>query len=217
MADATFSIVHAEPLDRLPDHWEEHWKHVLSREAGLVYEALSDERMVGTEVSINRITVYLGLSKTRFGVAVRELEGYGFLWLDTEERPPSIAVNAVPEVDPDAPPIAKRAGTPKTAWRTVWEFINHWCGLHERNVEEPYPRPQRGRGRDTALIDEMLRTYSVETLKQVATWFFRHRRADEPSTLAYFNFHLPRLVSEWKDEGGVALPKMREGSKTERR
>lgn len=208
--DATFNVMHAEPLDRLPDRWMEHWRHVVSRQAGLVYEALSDDRLAGTEVSIARITRYLGISKTSFGNAVQELEGHGFLWLDNEERPPTITVSAVPEIDPDAPPVEKRAGALMTPWRTVWEFINHWCELHERNVEEPYPRPQRGQGRDTVLIDEMLRTYSLETLKQVATWFFRHRRADEPSTLPYFMFHLPRLVSEWKDEGGVALPKMRE-------
>jgi hypothetical protein len=210
MPDTTFNIVHAEPLDRLPEHWHEHWQHVVSREAGLVYEALADDRLAGTEVSITRFARYLGISKTRFGNVIQELEGYGFLWLDAEERPPTITVNDVPEVDPDAPPVERRVGTPKTPWRTVWEFVNHWCELHERHIEEPYPRPQRGRGRDTALIDEMLRTYSLETLKQVATWFFRHRRADEPSTLPFFQFHLPRLVSEWKDEGGVALPKMRD-------
>ena len=59
------------------------------------------------------------------------------------------------------------------------------------------------------LIDEMLRTYSLETLQQVANWFFRHRNADEPSTLAYFQYHLPNLVSEWKDKGGTPLPKMK--------
>ncbi len=210
MADATFIIVHAEPLDKLPAHWEEHWKHIVSREAGLVYEALFDDRLASTEVSIARFTRFLGISKTRFGTVIQELEGHGFLWLDKEERPPTITVNDVPEVDPDAPPVEKRVGAPKTPWRTVWEFINHWCELHERHIEEPYPRPQRGKGRDTALIDEMLRTYSLETLKPVATWFFRHRQADEPSTLPFFNFHLPRLVSEWKDEGGVALPKMKD-------
>ena len=150
------------------------------------------------------------MSKNRFGIAVRELEGYGFLWLDNEERPPVITVSEVPEVDPDAPPVVMRKSAIKTPWRIVWGFINHWCELHERHVEEPYPRPQRGQGRDTVLIDEMLRTYSLETLKSVATWFFKHRRADEPSTIPYFQFHLPRILSEWKDEGGVALPKMKE-------
>ncbi len=142
MADATFNLVHAGALGHLPEHWADYWKGVLSREAGLVYEALSDERMAGTEVSLARITHYLGLSKNRFGIAVQELEAQGFLWLDAEERPPCITVNAVPDVDPDAPPPDPRQ-RPKTPWRTVWEFINHWCDLHERHVEEPYPRPQR--------------------------------------------------------------------------
>lgn len=208
MPDKTFSIMHTEPTDQLPDCWDEHWKHVLSREAGLVYETLSDERLVGTEVSIDRIAKYLGLSKARFSRSIRELEGHGFLWLDAEERPPTITLHSVPEVSPDAPPIEKR-GAPKTPWRTVWAFVNHWCELHERHIEEPYPRPQRGRGRDTVIIDEILRTYSLETLKAVATWFFRHRRADEPSTLPYFQFHLPRMISEWRNQGGVALPKMK--------
>lgn len=212
MADATFNVSHAEPLGALPHCWTDYWKLVLSREAGLVYEALSDERLAGTEVSIGRLINYLGLSKNRFGVAVQELEARGFLWLDAEERPPAITVQSVPEVDPDAPLPAPK-NLPKTSWRKVWEFINHWCALHERYVEEPYPRPQRGRGRDTVDIDEMLRTYSLETLKAVATWFFDHRqKGEEPSTLAYFKFHLPRLVSEWKDAGGVVLAKMREST-----
>ena len=209
MTKATFSLVHAEPLGALPDHWQDHWKHVLTREAGLVYEALVDERLEGTELRLKTITRYLGMSQTCFGRAVKELEDHGFLWMDTEERPPLITLNSVPEIDPDAPPIKKR-DAPATSWRTIWEFINHWCGLHERNVEEPYPRPQRGKGRDVLLIDEMLRTYSLETLKQVANWFFRHRKANEPPTLAYFNFHLPTLVSEWKDAGGTPMPKMKE-------
>ena len=208
MADATFNIVHGEPLGALPDHWAEYWKHMLTREASLVYEALSDDRMEGTEVSLERVTHMLGLSKNRFNIVVHELEARGFLWIDTEERPPTITVQSVPDVDPDAPPVVKR-DMPATPWRTQWEFINHWCGLHERNVEEPYPRPQRGKGRDALLIDEMLRTYSLETLKQVASWFFRHRKADEPSTLAYFQYHLPTLISEWKDEGGTPMPKMK--------
>ncbi len=207
--DAVFHLHHNEPLSQLPDHWNTYWKLILTAEAGSVYEVLRDNRLASTEMSIERLVHYLGITKTRFGAVIQELENHGFLWLDTEERPPSIALNDVPEVDPNAlaPPARKR---PKTSWHLVWEFINHWCGLHERHVEEPYPRPERGRGRDTVLIDEMLRTYSLETLKQVATWFFRHRRADEPSTLPFFQFHLPRLVSEWKDEGGVAMPKMRE-------
>ena len=209
MADATFNITHAVSLDQLPDQWQDHWQHVVSRAASLVYPALADNRLAGTEVSLDRITKFLGLSKNAFGIALQELEAHDFLWLDTEENPPTITVNDVPEVDPDAPPITKR-DAPETPWRTIWAFINHWCELHERKVEEPYPRPQRGKGRDTVLMDEMLRTYSLETLKHVATWFFKHRKAEEPSTLAYFNFHLPRLVSAWKDEGGTPLPKMRE-------
>ncbi len=209
MADATFNIIHGEPLGNLPDQWGDHWKHVLTREAGLVYEALSDERMDATEVSLLRVTHMLGLSKNRFRIVLQELESHGFLWVDAEERPPAITLNSVPEVDPDAAP-AKKRNVPETPWRTVWEFINHWCSLHERNIEEPYPRPQRGKGRDVMLIDEMLRTYSLETLKHVADWFFRHRKADEPSTLAYFQYHLPNLVSEWKDKGGTPMPKMKE-------
>ncbi len=209
MANTTFYILHSEPLGTLPDHWREYWKHVLTREAGLVYEALVDERLEGTELHLKTLTRYLGLSQTRFGRAVKELEDHGFLWLDTEERPPTITLNSVPEVDPDAPPVVKR-DVPATPWRTMWEFINHWCALHERNVEEPYPRPQRGKGRDVSLIDEMLRTYSLETLKQVANWFFRHRKANEPTTLAYFQYPLPTLVSQWKDDGGTPLPKMKD-------
>lgn len=208
MADATFYVQHAEPVGDLPERWGDHWKHVLSSEAGRVYEALVDERLASTEVSIGRLTRYLGMSKNRFYNAVRELEKHGFAWLDAEERPPVVSINGVPEVDPDAPPVDKKRA-PQTPWRTVWEFINHWCELHERYIEEPYPRPSRGRGnRDTYIIDDMLRTYALETLKQVATWFFQHRKKDEQSTLAYFQFHLPRLVTEWKDSGGVALPKM---------
>lgn len=203
---AIFHLYHNEPLSQLPDHWDTYWKLVLTAEAGLIYETLRDNHLASTEIDINRLVHYLGISKTRFGVAVRELEDYGFLWLDAEEQPPNISLHDVPEVDPNAPaPSPKKR--PKTSWHLVWQFVNHWCSLHERHIEEPYPRPQRGRGRDTMLIDEMLRTYSLETLNPVATWFFRHRRADEPSTLAYFQFHLPRLVSEWKDTGGVALPK----------
>lgn len=209
MTDATFTVTHAVPLDQLPDHWHDYWQHVLSHSASMVYPALSDARLAETEVSLARITKYLGMSKNAFGKALQELETHDLLWLDRDERPPRITVNAVPEPDPDALPV-KQANVPATPWRTIWEFINHWCELHERHIEEPYPRPQRGKGRDTVLMDDMLRTYSVETLKHVATWFFKHRKANEPSTLAYFEFHLPRLVSAWKDEGGTPLPKMKE-------
>lgn len=209
MTDATFTVTHAVPLDQLPDHWHEHWRHILSNSASMVYPALSDSRLAGTEVSLAAITKYLGMSKFGFGKALQELESHDLLWLDTEERPPAVTVNAVPEPDPDAPPPKKR-DVPAMPWRTIWEFINHWCELHERNVEEPYPRPKRGKGRDTVLMDDMLQTYSLETLKHVADWFFKHRKVDEPSTLAYFEFHLPRLVSEWKDKGGTPLPKMTE-------
>lgn len=215
-ADATFHLIHSEPLGQLPERWEAHWRHAMSREAGLVYQALSDEQLAGTEVDIKRIARYLGISPTRFVVAIRALDAEGFLWLDTDEAPPCITVHPVPEVGLDALPPAPRS-QPPTAWRTVWEFINHWCALHERYIEEPYPRPKRG-SREAYLMGEMLRQYSLETLKGVATLYFqRLHEGKEPSKLStsplrYFAFHLPRLVLEWKGAGGVPVSKMREGS-----
>lgn len=210
MTNTAFWVMHEGLPDRLPDDWAQYWRPALSSEASLVYEALTSEHLASTEVDLNQITHYLGMSKAAFNRAVRELEGYDFLWLDNEAHPPILTIQEVPVVDPDDPPVPKTGSKPKTPWRTVWEFVNYWCALHERRIDEPYPRPQRGKGRDTYLIDEMLRTYSLETLKAVAYWFFVHRKADEPSTIPYFQFHLPRFVSAWKDEGGVALPKMRE-------
>ena len=206
MADATFAVVHEEPVGHLPSSWRDYWLLVLSLDASSVYEALIDEHLGGTEVNLTRIVRYLGMSKARFSRALGELEERGFLWLDAEERPPVVSLRGVPEPDLDAAPPAPRK-RPKTAWHTVWEFANSWCDLHDRHVGAPYPRPARG-GRDTYLIDEMLRTYSAGTLKDVASWFFQTRGEQEPATVAYFHFHLPRLVSEWKGKGGVALPKM---------
>ena len=210
MSKVTFILHHSESTvtDPVPERWNDYWVHALSREAGVVYLALCDHHLASTEIGLKLFASYLGMSQTKFQDRVLELEQRGFLWVDTDERPPVITVNDVPEVDPDAPPITKR-DTPPTAWQTMWLFINHWCDLHDRRIEEPYPRPERGKGRDTVLIDEMLRTYSLETLKSVATFFFKVRGAEEPSTLAYFKWHLPRLVSEWKGQGGVSLPKMK--------
>lgn len=210
MASAQVYIRHGEPFGPMPEHWGKHWSLVLSDEAVVTYPELRNEHLASTVVDVKRIARYLGLSQTRFGAAIRELEEHGFLWLDTDDSPPSITLSDVPPVPADAPtPTPKELS--KTPWHTVWEFINHWCVVHERHVDASYPRPQRGkRNRDTMLIDEMLRTYSLETLKEVATWFLKNRREDEPSTIAYFNFHLPRLVSAWQGKGGVALPKMRE-------
>ncbi len=207
MADATFYVVHEEPLGQLPAHWGAYWKLSLTLEAGAVYEALTDEHLASTEVSLERLTRFLGMSKARFGRAITLLESHGFLWLDAEERPPVISVRGVPDVDPDAPPPEPRK-RPKTSWNIVWQFVNHWCELHERHVDEPYPRPARG-SRDTYLIDEMLRTYSLDTLLAVASYFFKAQKEGRRD-LAYFKFHLPRLVTEYKDQGGVTLPKMRE-------
>lgn len=209
MADTTFYIVHEEPIGQLPAHWAAHWKLVLTLEAGAVYEALIDEHLASTEVSLLRLTRFLSMSKARFGRAVALLETHNFLWLDAEERPPIISVRGVPDVDPDAP-LPEPRKRPKTPWDVVWQFVNHWCELHERYVVEAYPRPEQG-SRDTYLIDEMLRTYSVDTLKAVASYFFKEYREGRHD-LAYFKFHLPRLVSEYKDQGGVTLPKMREES-----
>ncbi len=212
MPNPTFILYHEEPTvsaPTRPQSWYDYWLHALSREAGMVYEALCNEHLAATEVNLKQIASYLGMSQTKFRKFVGELEDKGFLSVEEEERPAVITINDVPEPDPDASPVMKR-NTPPSAWRTMWLFINHWCELHARHIEEPYPRPERGKGRDTVLIDEILRTYSLETLKSVATFFFKVRRAEEPSTLAYFKWHLPRLVSEWKDQGGVSLPKMRE-------
>lgn len=205
--DVVFSVVHEEPLGQLPAHWDSYWKLVLTIEAGMVYEALADDNLAATEVSLERLTRFLGMSKAGFARAIDLLESHGLLWLDAEERPPIISVCSVPDVDPQAPPPAPKK-LPKTPWKTVWHFVNHWCELHERYVDEPYPRPARG-SRDTYLIDEMLRTYSLDTLKAVASYFFKVQKKGRRD-LAYFKFHLPRLVTEYKDQGGVALPKMRE-------
>ena len=210
MANAQFYISRTEPFGPLPEQWVEHWSLVLSRPATATYHALRDENLASAVVDVKRIARYLGLSQTGFAKAVRELEEHGFLWLDTDDNPPSITLNDVPVVPDDAPVPAPKTH-PQTPWHTVWEFINHWVAAHERHTDESYPRPQRGkRNRDTTLIDEMLRTYSLQTLKEVATWFLQNRRAEEPSTIAYFEYHLPRLVSDWQNKGGVPLPKMRE-------
>lgn len=207
MADTVFCVVHEEPVDQLPAHWAEYWKLALTLDAGAVYEALTDEHLASTEVSLTRLVRFLGMSKARFGRAVELLESLGFLWLDAEENPPTISVRGVPDVDPDAPPPAPRK-RPKTPWNTVWQFVGHWCELHERHVEESYPRPAQG-SRDTYLIDEMLRGCSLDTLKAVASYFFK-TQTEGRRDLAYFKFNLPRLISEYKDQGGVTVPKMRE-------
>lgn len=207
MADYTFYVSHDEPLGSLPDHWAAYWKLVLTIEAGKVYEALVDENLAGTEVDLNQLVLFLSMSKAAFGRAIYLLEERGFLWIDNEERPPVISVRTVPDADPDAlaPPSRK---LPKTPWNTVWQFVNHWCELHERYIKEPYPRPAQG-SRDTYRIDEMLRTYSLDTLKAVASYFFKTHK-EVRRDLAYFKFHLPRLVVEYKDHGGITLEKMRE-------
>ena len=207
MADTVFHVVHEGSLDQLPAHWADYWKLVLTIDAGAVYEALVDESLAGTEVSLTRLVRFLSMSKARFGRAVELLESHGFLWLDAEENPPVISVGDVPDVNPDSPPPEPRK-RPKTPWSTVWQFVNHWCELHERYVDEPYPRPERG-SRDTYLMDEMLRGFSLDTLMAVATYFFKTHKTGRRD-LAYFKFHLPRLVSEYKDEGGVTVSKMRE-------
>lgn len=212
MAEVTFAVVHEEPLSHLPASWQDYWVLVLSADAASAYEALSNEHLEGTEVDLGRISRYLGMSKARFRRALVQLEEHGFLALDAEERPPVVSLRCVPEPDQDAapPPPRKR---PKTRWHSVWEFINHWRDLHDRYMGTPYPIPTHGT-RDTILVDEMLRAYSTGTLKDIASNFFKSLGKREPATIAYFHFHLPRLVSEWKNQGGVALPRMKDGAQT---
>ncbi len=207
MADTAFHVVHDGSVGQLPAHWAEYWKLALTLDAGVVYEALTDEHLASTEVSLNRLTRFLSISKARFRRAIALLEEHGFLWLDAEERPPVIYMSGVPDVDPDAPPPEPRK-RPQTPWKTVWQFVDHWCDLHDRYVEEPYPRPERG-SRDTYRMDEMLRTYSLDTLKAVASYFFKMQKEGRRD-LTYFKFNLPRLVVEYKDQGGVTLSKMKD-------
>lgn len=209
MADSAFYVIHEEPIGQLPAHWNDYWKLALTLEAGAVYEALIDEHLASTEVSLARLTQFLSMSKAKFGRAVELLESHGFLWLDTEERPPVITVRGVPDVAPDAP-VPQPRKRPQTPWKTVWQFVNHWCELYDRHVEITYPRPKQG-SQDTYLIDEMLRSYSLDTLKAVAEHFFKTDKQGRRD-IAYFKFHLLRLVTEYKDQGGVVLAKMEEGA-----
>jgi hypothetical protein len=209
LADAAFYVYHEEPLGKLPDQWSSYWKDVVSPQAAHLYEILSADDFASKEVDLTRIARYLGMSKSRFAKAVAELEEHGMARLDADDSPPSVTLRPVPEVDPDAPPVEKKRG-PISSWRPLWEFVNYWADLHDRHLEELYPRPRHGsRNGDTHLVDEMLRTYSLETLKKIAHTFFTKRRNDEPATITYFHYRLPRLISEYKDTGGSVLPKLR--------
>ena len=213
MNNDTFQVNHTEDFGKLPDFWEGYWVHVLSAQAVTTYHALRDPHLAHAEVDIAFFAKYVGTSKSKFYGAVQELEDHGLLWLDKEERPPEIALYDVPEPSDDAlPPLTIKE---PSNWQQQWEFINHWVALHERQIEEDYPRPQAG-SQDAYLIGEMLQTYSLETLKAVADYYFKRlKEGDEPSNIAtsplrYFKFHLPRLVLSYKEAGGRTVSKMKQ-------
>ncbi len=209
----TFQVIHTESFaSKLPDSWEAYWVLVLSAQAVTTYHALRDPHLFNAEVSIAYFVKYIGTSKSRFYKVVQELEDHGFLVLDKEEHPPEISLYDVPEPTDDTLPPAAEAK--QSNWQQQWEFINHWVALHERQIEEDYPRPEAGSS-DAYLIGEMLQTYSLETLKAVADYYFKRlKEGDEPSNIAtsplrYFKFHLPRLVLSYKEAGGRTVSKMK--------
>ncbi len=194
----TFQVSHTEDFGKLPDFWEGYWVALLPAKAIMTYMALRDPHLASTEVSMTRIAHYLGISKSKFTQAVQELDDLGFVTLDKDEHPPLIDVYDVPEPPKDAV-LPDVAAVNQTGWAQQWQFINHWLALHNRQIEESYPRPAQGSS-DAYLIGEMLQTYSLETLKAVADYYFKQlKEKDEPSDIAtsplrYFKFHLPRLV-----------------------
>jgi len=213
MADSTFEVRHTEEFGKLPDFWEGYWVALLPAKAVTTYIALRDPHLSTAAVSIVRFAHYLGISKSKFTQAVQELDDLGFVALDKDENPPLIDVYDVPEPPEDAA-LPETTVVNQTGWAQQWQFINHWVALHERQIEEPYPRPAQGSS-DAYLIGEMLQTYSLETLKAVADYYFKRlKEGDEPSNIAtsplrYFKFHLPRLVLSYKEAGGRTVSKMK--------
>lgn len=203
---ASFLVTHDQPLVPLPPQWESYWKLALSPEAGALYEGLTGNDFSGVHVDAESLIHFFGMSKARFRKSILELVDRGFATFDVEDDPPHLSLGVVPEVVEGTPAPARKA-IPVSPWKSVWEFVNHWCELCDRYTDITYPRPSRGKTRDTFFVDRMLRAYTLESLKQIAAWWFQHRGAGEPVEIKYFEYHLTRLASEFQNKGGTVLPK----------
>ena len=201
----TFIVIHEQPILPFPVSWD-NWKRVLKADAVTIYEGLVAEEFNGAEVDASRFLHFYGFGATRFMRALRQLEEAGFLWTDPDDTPPFITMRPVPEDSPlIIPPDEKGENLPPR--KQVWAFIQHWSKLWERYLGDRYPRPTRGKNKDIYFLHKLLETYSVETLKQVANWFFLHRRRNEPATIKYFWHRIEELMSEFKDRGGSIITK----------
>jgi len=206
---AVFNCIHNSAVTRHPPDWGDYWQLLLSPESGAVYDELSQDVYAQTEVDLDEFVRYLGISKNKFKIAMVELEEYGLALLEVlPGETAEVIILPVPVVPDDAPepPVKKQ---PKTPWAIVFQFLNEWSTQCELNTKDLYPTPKPGT-RDTILTDEMLRTYSLDSLKRVAAYWFLHRHDDEPVTINYFHHNLARFVSEFKANGGSVLPKRRE-------
>lgn len=203
----TFYCAHQGIGYSKPETWEEYWKLVLTPQAGALYDVLSDDEFADTEVDLERLVRYVGISKNKFKISIHELEELGFMSLELDEDPPTIVIMDVPNVSEDAvPPLARKR--PKTPWATTFEFLSAWVELCEIHTKELYPIPKPGT-RDSILVGELLQTYPIETLKRVASWWFGTREWDEKVEIKYFHFHIAGIVSDWKHKGGSTLPERR--------
>lgn len=202
-----FYCVHNNLGHTKPDSWEEYWKLVLSPQAGTLYDVLADEEFASTEVDFERLVRFVGISKNKFKISIHELADLGLMSLELDDDPPTIVIEGVPDVPENAapPPARKR---PKTAWKTTCEFLNKWIELCEIHTGDLYPMPKPG-SHDSILIGELLQTYPIETLKRVATWWFKNHGETERVEIRYFHYRIARIVSDWKSKGGSTLPARR--------
>jgi len=205
MPRGTFIVVHEQPVKPFPECWENYWRKTLPKDAAIIYEGLAGDEFAGVEVSADRFLRFYGMGASRFARALRQLEEKGFAWIDPDDEPPHITVRPVPETSAAVPPDEK--GENVSPRRQVYDFINHWSKLWERYLGDRHPRPTRGKNQDVYFLHKLLETYSVETLKQVADWFFLHRRKNEPATIKYFWHRIEELMSEYKDKGGSIITK----------
>jgi len=206
MAKGIFIVVHEQPIMPFPEQWEAYWKQTLKRDAVNLYEGLANEEFAGVEVDAERFLRFYGMGAARFGRALKELEEAGFAWIDPDDDPPHVTIRPVPEIGPEIKPLPKPPENLPPR-KQVWAFIAHWSLLWERYLGDRYPRPSRGKNQDVYFLHKLLETYSVETLKQVADWFFLHRRKNEPATIKYFWHKIEELMSEYKDKGGSIIVK----------
>ena len=108
--------------------------------------------------------------------------------------PTRITVRDLPPDVPKARAVAEVVGERfKPAENEVEAFFRHWSDLHLRVTKLPFDVV---RGRDTGVVRGLLKSFSLEDLKDIVTFFWNHRDHDEGTSIGYFKLQFEEIIAE---------------------